>query len=227
MEEVLAFLRELALNNNREWFNANKPRYLRVQGIWNDFCQELIDEIARFEPVVAPLSVKNCTYRIYRDTRFSADKSPYKTHFGAFICPGGKKSMHAGYYFHVGTGLGNSYPHAHMLAAGNYCYDPRAVKILREDISDDWPNFSANVVGAADKRFVMEMEGALKRVPRQYPPDAPYADWMRVKAFCLYTNVDDEFVLAPNLAKRVAALFATTQPFTAFVNRAVDYVMHG
>lgn len=227
MEEVLAFLRELALNNNREWFNANKVRYLRVQGIWNDFCQELIDEIARFEPVVAPLSVKNCTYRIYRDTRFSADKSPYKTHFGAFICPGGKKSMHAGYYFHVGTGLGNSYPHAHMLAAGNYCYDPRAVKILREDISDDWPNFSANVVGAADKRFVMEMEGALKRVPRQYPPDAPYADWMRVKAFCLYTNVDDEFVLAPNLAKRVAALFATTQPFTAFVNRAVDYVMHG
>lgn len=227
MEEVLAFLRELALNNNREWFNANKARYLRVQGIWNDFCQELIDEIARFEPVVAPLSVKNCTYRIYRDTRFSTDKSPYKTHFGAFICPGGKKSMHAGYYFHVGTGLGNSYPHAHMLAAGNYCYDPRAVKILREDISDDWPNFSANVVGAADKRFVMEMEGALKRVPRQYPPDAPYGDWMRVKAFCLYTNVDDEFVLAPNLAKRVATLFATTQPFTAFVNRAVDYVMHG
>ncbi len=227
MEEVLAFLRELALNNNREWFNANKSRYQRVQGIWNEFCQELIDEIARFEPVVAPLSVKNCTYRIYRDTRFSADKSPYKTHFGAFICPGGKKSMHAGYYFHVGTGLGNSYPQAHMLAAGNYCYDPRAVKILREDISDEWPNFSANVVGAADKRFAMEMEGALKRVPRQYPPEAPYADWMRVKAFCLYTHVDDEFVLAPNLAKRVAALFATTQPFTAFVNRAVDYVMHG
>ena len=227
MEEVLAFLRELALNNNREWFNANKSRYKRVQGIWNEFCQELIDEIARFEPVVAPLSVKNCTYRIYRDTRFSADKSPYKTHFGAFICPVGKKSMHAGYYFHVGTGLGNSYPQAHMLAAGNYCYDPRAVKILREDISDEWPNFSANVVGAADKRFAMEMEGALKRVPRQYPPEAPYADWMRVKAFCLYTHVDDEFVLAPNLAKRVATLFATTQPFTAFVNRAVDYVMHG
>ena len=225
MEEILQFLRDLEQNNNRDWFNANKQRYRHAQQLWNAFCEELIAEVGRFDAAIAPLTVANCTYRIYRDTRFSADKTPYKTHFGVFMCPGGKKSMHAGYYFHLGTGTGESYPHAHMLAAGNYCYDPKAIKILREDISDDWDNFSRNVLGAAHSSFTADMEGALKRVPREYPADAPYADWMRMRNFCLVTNVDDAFVLAPDLARRVAALFSTTAPFTAFVNRAVDYVL--
>ena len=225
MEEILQFLRDLEQNNNRDWFNANKQRYQHVQQLWNAFCEQLIAEVGRFDPAIAPLTVSNCTYRIYRDTRFSADKTPYKTHFGVFMCPGGKKSMHAGYYFHLGTGTGDGYPQAHMLAAGNYCYDPKAIKILREDISDDWANFSQNVLGAADSRFTPEMEGALKRVPREYPADAPYADWMRMRNYCLVTNVDDDFVLAPGLARRVAALFNTTARFTAYVNRAVDYVL--
>ncbi|MGN0223199.1 MAG: DUF2461 domain-containing protein [Muribaculaceae bacterium] len=225
MEEILQFLRDLEQNNNRDWFNANKPRYQHAQQLWNAFCEQLIAEVGRFDPAIAPLTVQNCTYRIYRDTRFSADKTPYKTHFGVFMCPGGKKSMHAGYYFHLGTGIGDGYPHAHMLAAGNYCYDPKAIKILREDISDDWENFSRNVLGAADSSFTPDMDGALKRVPREYPADAPYADWMRMRNFCLVTNVDDAFVLAPDLARRVATLFSTTARFTAFVNRAVDYVL--
>lgn len=225
MEEILQFLRDLEQNNNRDWFNANKQRYQHAQQLWNAFCEELIAEVGRFDPAIAPLTVANCTYRIYRDTRFSADKTPYKTHFGVFMCPGGKKSMHAGYYFHLGTGTGEEYPHAHMLAAGNYCYDPKAIKILREDISDDWENFSRNVLGAADSSFTSDMDGALKRVPREYPADAPYADWMRIRNFCLVTNVDDNFVLAPDLARRVAALFSTTARFTAYVNRAVDYVL--
>lgn len=226
MKTVLQFLRDLAQHNDRAWFNEHKERYLAVQQRWNEFCESLIGEIGAFDPDIARLTLRDCTYRIYRDTRFSPDKSPYKTHFGVFLAPGGKKSMHAGYYFHVGTGESNEYPQGHMLAAGNYCYEPKAIQILREDISDGWVNFQNEVLAVADPRFVVDQEGALKRVPKGYAPDAPYADWMRLKSYCLVMNVDDDFITQPDLAKRVADLFRTTKPFNDYINRAVDFV-HG
>ena len=226
MKTVLQFLRDLAQHNDRAWFNEHKERYLAVQQRWNEFCESLIGEIRAFDPDIARLTLRDCTYRIYRDTRFSPDKSPYKTHFGVFLAPGGKKSMHAGYYFHVGTGESNEYPQGHMLAAGNYCYEPKAIQILREDISDGWESFQNEVLAVADPRFVVDQEGALKRVPKGYAPDAPYADWMRLKSYCLVMNVDDDFITQPDLAKRVADLFQTTKPFNDYINRAVDFV-HG
>ena len=226
MKTVLQFLRDLAQHNDRAWFNEHKERYLAVQQRWNEFCESLIGEIGAFDPDIARLTLRDCTYRIYRDTRFSPDKSPYKTHFGVFLAPGGKKSMHAGYYFHVGTGESNEYPQGHMLAAGNYCYEPKAIQILREDISDGWESFQNEVLAVADRRFVVDQEGALKRVPKGYAPDAPYADWMRLKSYCLVMNVDDDFITQPDLAKRVADLFRTTKPFNDYINRAVDFV-HG
>ena len=226
MKTVLQFLRDLAQHNDRAWFNEHKERYLAVQQRWNEFCESLIGEIGAFDPDIARLTLRDCTYRIYRDTRFSPDKSPYKTHFGVFLAPGGKKSMHAGYYFHVGTGESNEYPQGHMLAAGNYCYEPKAIQILREDISDGWESFQNEVLAVADPRFVVDQEGALKRVPKGYAPDAPYADWMRLKSYCLVMNVDDDFITQPELAKRVADLFRTTKPFKDYINRAVDFI-HG
>ena len=226
MKTVLQFLRDLAQHNDRAWFNEHKERYLAVQQRWNEFCESLIGEIGAFDPDIARLTLRDCTYRIYRDTRFSPDKSPYKTHFGVFLAPSGKNSMHAGYYFHVGTGESNEYPQGHMLAAGNYCYEPKAIQILREDISDGWESFQNEVLAVADPRFVVDQEGALKRVPKGYAPDAPYADWMRLKSYCLVMNVDDDFITQPDLAKRVADLFRTTKPFNDYINRAVDFI-HG
>lgn len=223
MERILSFLRDLERNNNREWFNDNKPRYQEAQLIWNDFCEQLITETGKFDDNIAPLTLKDCTYRIYRDTRFSKDKSPYKTHFGVFMAKGGKKSMHAGYYFHIGTGSGSSYPHAHMLVSGNYCYTPNAVKVLREDISYEWDTFCKDIIGKADGMFAADMDNALKRVPKGYDENAPYAEWMRMKSYGLIGVVDDKFVKADNLAQRVAKLFETTKPFVDYINRAVDF----
>ena len=79
MKEILEFLRDLENNNNREWFNSNKERYQKVLKTWYAFCESLIKEIGRFDEDIAPQTIKDCTYRIYRDTRFSKDKSPYKT----------------------------------------------------------------------------------------------------------------------------------------------------
>ncbi len=92
MKEIITFLQELQQNNNREWFIANKTRYTTLQARFNAFVNELIGEISQFDDSITGLTAKDCTYRIYRDVRFSADKSPYKIHMGAFICPGGKKS---------------------------------------------------------------------------------------------------------------------------------------
>lgn len=224
MKEILDFLRDLEKNNNREWFNSHKEQYQSVLKKWYAFCESLIAEIGRFDKDIAPLTIKECTYRIYRDTRFSKDKSPYKTHFGVFLAKDGKKSMHAGYYFHIGTGNSSDYPHVHMLASGNYCYDNKAVKILREDISGEWDTFSTSVLAKVNHLFIPDTEGALKRVPKEYDKNAPYADWMRMKSFCLTAKTDDNFILQDNLAQRVAELFKTTKPFIDYINRAVDYV---
>ena len=223
MKEIIDFLRDLSCNNNKEWFNANKLRYQQVLSLWQDFCGELIKKVGQYDPDIARLTVKDCTYRIYRDTRFSADKSPYKTHFGVFLSKGGKKSMHAGYYFHVGTGMGEAYPNCHMIASGNYCFEPRVIKMLREDISFDWEEFKTDVLAAADPSFKVDMDGALKRVPKEYPADAPYADFMRLKSFSLVTYLDDDFILQPDLVSRASELFKSVKPFNDFINRAVDF----
>ena len=223
MKETIGFLRELSCNNNREWFAANKERYREVQARWHEWCGQLIRAVGQYDPDIARLDVKDCTYRIYRDTRFSTDKSPYKTHFGVFLSKGGKKSMHAGYYFHVGTGSGEDYPHCHMIASGNYCYEPRVVKMLREDISFGWEEFKQDVLDVADPSFRVDMDGALKRMPKEYHADAPYADFMRLKSFSLVTYLDDDFILQPNLVSRVVELFKTVKPFNDYINRAVDY----
>ena len=114
MKEVIAYLKDLSRHNDREWFHANKQRYVEAQARFNTIVDKVIMGIAQFDTSVANLTAKDCTYRIYRDVRFSNDKRPYKTHMGAYICPGGKKSGFSGYYFHVGIG-GEGYPAAHML----------------------------------------------------------------------------------------------------------------
>lgn len=223
MKEILSFLRDLSCNNNKEWFAANKDWYKENQQKWYDFCEELIKEISQFDKEIAKLTIKDCTYRIYRDTRFSKDKRPYKTHFGVFLAPGGKNSMHAGYYFHVSAGEEGNYPDGHMLAAGNYCYDPKAIKILREDISYGWEEFKTQVLDVVDPAFHLNMEDALKRVPKEYSANAPYADFMRMKSYGLVMSIDDKFITSPELAKRVAVLFRTTKPMIDYINRAVDF----
>ena len=223
MQDIINFLQEVDKHNNREWFTTNKDWYKRVQAKWNNIAIDLIQEVGKFDSKVKNLKLTDCTYRFYRDTRFSKDKTPYKTHFGVFIAPGGKKSMHAGYYFHVSTGTTDKYPNAHMLASGNYCYDSNAVKIIREDICDGWNEFEKDVLRKVDTRFVVDMEGALKKVPKGYADAAPYSDWMRLKSYCLNAVIDNDLITSPNVVKRVAEIFETTKPFCDFINRAVDY----
>lgn len=222
MKEIITYLRQLQANNNRDWFNAHKEEFLKCQSRFYELVEEVIKEISVFDPSVANLTPKDCTYRIYRDVRFSSDKSPYKCHFGAFIAKGGKKSGYSGYYFHVSTGGDDCYPYCHMLAAGDYCCDPKVLKILREDIVNGEGDFD-KAVKQADASFSLEKEGALRRNPKGFPVDAPYSEYLRLKYYCLVAQSDDAFWEGKDLAKRIAAQFATTKPFLDYINRAIDF----
>ncbi|MGH9947393.1 MAG: TIGR02453 family protein, partial [Pyrinomonadaceae bacterium] len=100
-KETVDFLRKLEKNNNRDWFNANKQAFIKANDNVIAMTGDLVNRIAKFDSAVAGFDPKSGIFRIYRDVRFSKDKSPYKTNLGAFIAPGGKKAMAPGYYFHV------------------------------------------------------------------------------------------------------------------------------
>lgn len=222
MKSIITFLNDLRHNNNREWFAANKERYVAATERFNTIVDGLIREIARYDSTVTGLTSKDCTYRIYRDVRFSADKSPYKTHMGAFICRGGKKSGYSGYYFHVGAG-GEGYPYAHMLAAGDYCCDPKVLQVLREDIVAGGGDFEAIVQGARPT-FEIDCEGSLKRNPKGFEQETLYTEYLRLKAFCLVHTPSDDFMCSDELPQRAATLFQSAQPFLDYINRAIEYV---
>lgn len=101
MESILSFLRTLAQNNNREWFNDHKKNYQESLEMFREFAADLLTGIVRFDLTLGDLKAKDTIYRIYKDVRFSKDKLPYKTHFGCWMTKGGRKSTDAGYYFHL------------------------------------------------------------------------------------------------------------------------------
>ncbi len=220
MKTVLDFLGRLALNNNREWFVAHKEEYLAVQATFNRFGEELLARMAEIDPAVAGLTLKDCTYRIYRDTRFSADKSPYKTHMGIFMPPGGKKSGYAGYYFHVEPQPAN-YIGSHMICAGTYCFDRDVLQSIREEILDHPEEFTAAIARA--EAFELDRTQTLRRTPKGFPTGTEWDELLRLKNWNLALYPDDQFLCADSLAERVASLMATTTDFLHIVNRAMRY----
>lgn len=220
MKKVISFLAQLVNNNNREWFNAHKDDYLSAKAEFETFAGKLIAALAEFDESVSGLEVKDCTYRIYRDVRFSTDKSPYKCHFGAFVCPGGKKSGYGGYYFQVGPD-DVGYPSGNMLAVGHYCIEPAALKILREDIAYGGGDFKETLDEA--KGFKLDDEGMLKRVPNGYPKDSEFAEYLKYRTYCLVSYPGRAYVMNDDLLGRLAEDFRKTQPFLNYVNRAIAY----
>lgn len=177
--EIIQFLKELSVNNNREWFQANKDRYDVLHKAFLDEVQQVINRIALFDPQVAGLEAKDCQFRIYRDLRFSPDKTPYKVHFAAYMAQGGRASERGGYYIHLEPG--NC-----MLSGGVWCPPPKLLKMLRQDIYDHIDEFVSIIEKPSFKEAYPVMEGeVLKRMPAGYPADFKYDEILRHKDFAL------------------------------------------
>ncbi len=222
MAEALQFLRELHDNNNREWFIQNKSRYLDIKNGFDRFALDLAEGIRGFDDSIGELTVKDMTWRIYRDVRFSKDKSPYKCHLGVFIAPGGKKSGYSGYYFHISAADPGSWENGHVAAIGDYMMDPKVIKILREDILYGGGDFR-RILSGVDSRMKIDFTSALKKVPAGYPVGTPDSDFFRLKSFSLSFVPDDDFVLKPDLVGRLCEIFSTAKPFLDYVNRAIRF----
>ena len=221
MKQVIAFLRELHDNNNREWFDAHRAEWKRVKTRFAGFTEQLIDGISAFDPSGRGLRVQDCTYRIARDARFSPDKTPYKEYIGAYIAPGGKKSGYAGYYFHVEPDTGEGSTYGHMLAVGLYCPEPVVLRSVRDEIFDNGAEVERTIREA--DAFTLCRDNTLRRTPKGYPSGSAYDELLRLRELLLERRLTERELLDDGLLERTLEAFRQTQPFVALLNRAVQF----
>lgn len=224
MKRILDFLVDLRANNNREWFAANKGRYKEAEAVFNAFAERLMALVGEFDESVRNLTLRETTYRIYRDTRFSHDKTPYKTHFGLYICPGGKKSGNGGYYFHVEPVGEGGMIGSNMLDVGIYMPTPEVLKSVRDEIFDNGEAVLAAIAQAHDRAgFELDRSNSLKRTPVGYPAGSEWDDYLKLKDLHISKTVDDAYILSPGLAERAAADFHAAYDFMTLAGRAARF----
>ncbi|GAB6981681.1 DUF2461 domain-containing protein [Prevotella dentasini] len=225
------FLTDIAANNNRPWFQEHKGEYEVAKADFEAGIEKAIQALSTFDDEVSHLSVKDCTYRFYRDIRFSPDKSPYKRHFGAYICGHGRKALRGGYYIHVEPG--NS-----LVAVGSYWLPTNILTSCRNEIMgniDVWRKAVEN--GKFVKMFGYPNEGewtdgrisekgfgltALKTAPKGFPKDYEYMRYLRMKDYCCWVKVSDDFFEGDKWVGRLVDIGRTGKPMMDFINSIVD-----
>ncbi len=213
-KSTLDFLTAIKCNNNRDWFNANRPLYLEAKENFEAFVQEIIDRIIAFEPLMKGLEAKSCVYRINRDIRFSNDKSPYKTHLGAFIIRGGKNNgdKYAGYYFHIEPGKS-------IMAGGAYMPPSPWLSSIREKISEQPEEFIKIINSKEFIKYFGGIDGEkLKTAPKGYPSNHPHIELLRFKSYLVVNEASDKMVLRDDFKDHVLKVFKAMKPLNDFLN---------
>ncbi len=177
MKTIIDFLTKLKQNNNRDWFNENKKHYNDAKSDFEDLINRLIPATNHFDPEIGTISAKQCVFRIFRDVRFSNDKSPYKTNMGGFIARGGRKGGFAGYYLHID-------PEQSFIAGGLHMPAPEELKKARQEILYNIDDFKSIINKPSFKKTFGEIEGEqLKRPPKDFPADFPDIDLLKFKSY--------------------------------------------
>lgn len=221
MEHVLSFLKLLRDNNSKEWFDRHRSQWKEVQIEFNNFAQQLIESIAEFDPSVSGLTIRDCTYRINRDIRFSNDKTPYKTHLGVYIAPKGKKSGYGGYYFHLEP-AGSEFVGNCLMSVGVYCPEATVLKSIREEIVDNGTQLIKTI--GSSSGFILNMdEPKLKRTPKGFQTGTEFDEILKLKNFLINKPIDNSLLVSGDLLEKTIAEFKTTEPFLRILNRAVNF----
>jgi uncharacterized protein (TIGR02453 family) len=215
-KSTLDFLNKLAKNNNKDWFDKNRLLYEAAKKDVAQFTNELIKEIALFDPTVAYLTAKDCTFRINRDVRFSKNKEPYKNNMGTYISAGGKKSMLAGYYVHIQPNG------ASFVAGGMYMPDATLLNNIRQEIDYNTEEFKGIINNKSFKKTFGVLQGEkLKTAPKGYEKDHPEIELLKHKSYIVTKPFTDEELLNKNLVKNIATTFKELYPLNQFLNRVV------
>jgi uncharacterized protein (TIGR02453 family) len=216
LRDSLDFLRDLSANNNKPWFDANRKRYDKARGNFEAFVSELILECGTFDDMTG-VSAKDCIYRINRDVRFSHDKTPYKTNFGAVIGQGGRKATGRSYYMQLEPD-GKSF-----LAGGVYMPSQQDLNKLRSKLVTTGANFKKILRAPDFIKYFKEMTGtALKTAPKGYPKDHPHIDLLRYTQFLASHELTDEQILSPDLTEHVVTVFKALKPFETYLKSALE-----
>ena len=221
VQNSINFLDALRKNNNREWFQANKPFYDSARADVEQLVAVLIPVVREIDPEVDVVSPKECLFRIFRDVRFSKDKSPYKTNFGAFIARGGRKSPYAGYYLHIEPG-------ASFVGGGAYMPESRYLKAIRYEIFENIDEYKAILESEGFGKYFGGMFGEkLKTAPKGFPKDFPDIDLLKNKHYAVTHRVTDDFWFSASLVDDVAEMFSVLYGLNRFLNNAIDKVLVG
>lgn len=231
IKRELRFLKAVAANNNRQWFQEHKDEYTVCKDDFQSAVSEVITKFSTFDEEIASQTAKDCCYRFYRDVRFSADKSPYKRHFGAYICAHGRKALRGGYYIHVQPG------HC-LFAVGCYWLPTNILTSTRNEIIariDEWRNDVENkdfvaAFGRPNEGFWTDDDASpkgfglnrLKTSPKGFPKDYPYMEYLKMKDYCCWVRLSDDFFEKPDFIDSLMDIAKTAKPMMDFINSVVD-----
>lgn len=214
-QEGMAFLRSLKKNNNREWFTPRKAVFeAAVKQPMIELVSAIHREMMRFAPEYVGEPAK-CVHRIYRDTRFSKDKTPYKTFVSALFLRNGfdKYSGGAAYYVMLS-------PAEIEVAGGIYAPDRDVLLAVRQHIAENAKAFRATFETPKVKKLLGDLWGAsLTRVPKGFDPAHPAADLIRRKHYVLSANLDPKLATSPKLLPEIVSRIDAMTPFVEFLNR--------
>jgi len=216
---TLDFLTALKKNNNRDWFEKNKEKYLAAKKNVEEFTDELIKHISSFDKKIAGLTHKDCVFRIYRDVRFSKDKSPYKTNMGASISAGGKKTMAAGYYVHID-------PVESFIAGGMWMPPSDQLKKIRQEIDYNGKKFHKILDDKDFKKQFKKLDDSeeykLARPPKGYDKDHPDIELLKFNSYIVWHSYKNKEVLSKNFPRELAKGAKTMKPLIDFLNEAIS-----
>jgi uncharacterized protein (TIGR02453 family) len=214
---IITFLRQLEKNNNREWFQANKPLYEEAKNEFEQFINSLIPAIAKFDDSVKTITAKDAIFRIYRDVRFAKDKSPYKTNFGAFMAKGGRKNHGPGYYFHMEPG--NC-----MISGGIWIPEPDVMKKVRQEIYYNIKEFKSILSKKSFTEFYSDIDDwdVQTLPPKEFPKDFPDIDLLKNRSFTVSHGISEKLLHSNELFDYVIKGYKAMYPYNMFLARAIE-----
>ncbi len=213
---IYQYLLDLRENNNRDWFHANKEQYNRAKADFELFIELTIEQIKQIDPSVAGNEAKSCVFRIFRDVRFSNDKRPYKTNFGAFIARGGRKSKFGGYYIHIE-------PEQAFLGGGCYMPETKVLNAIRKEIFHHPDEFKTIIENPEFTKHYPEVYGdKLKTAPRGYSKDFEHIQLLNYKHYAVSKFIPDEVVNSNQFPLVIQESFEILHPLNQFLNDIIE-----
>jgi len=217
-KDTLQFLDDLKANNNRDWFLDNKKRYEAFKKNYQHLVADLLDAMKPLDPSLEMLEVKNCTFRINRDIRFSKDKTPYKSHLGIWLSSGAKGLNRSGYYIHLENG-------SSFIAGGLYCPEANDLKKMRKEIAYFHEDLEAILNEKEFKKefndFDRDEKNTLKNPPRGYEKEHPAIDLLKLKSFESSQKINFSTAGTKDFVSTVSKKLVLLKPLNDFINRAL------